>query len=191
MSVERLATLLRLTAGITTAAATILVAVAVQCSSSHLRKAQLRQRPPVPQVSAPMERPPGPALEPRGIAAVRPTRAGETIGFTQDDLLNFVQSHPIPKITKTGTDFKVSRLDCAQTAKSVAGILRGKTVGLPDATPVCYVEMKRDFAITTPPSKRNFKRQTLTFNTSFEVFDSRTGNLILSGGFLHPPLAPK
>jgi hypothetical protein len=159
--------------------------------SCSARKQVQSKKLPLPQAGLPSGYSPSQVREPRGISAVHPTRGDQTPSFAQEDLLNFVQRHSIPKVTKIEPNPTVSRIDCSQTAKTVAAVLRGKTTGLPDATPVCYVELQGEFAISAPPSKRGSQQRRVLFNRSFEVFDARTGNLILSGGFIHPPAKPQ
>jgi hypothetical protein len=122
--------------------------------------------------------------QPRGVEAVRPTKAGAVPAFAPEDLANFVQTHPVLVVGQLEPQPKVTTLDCSYTAKGLAGVLRNKVTGLPDDMRVCYVELQGKFAVRTPPSKQKSGPQTLVFDKGFEVFDARTGNLMLSGGLI-------
>ncbi len=65
-------------------------------------------------------------------------------------------------------------------------ILGGKNTGLPSTKPLCYVELKGNFTFSGPPSPNHPQGTTVTHNTGFRVFDAKTGNLMLTGGFDAP-----
>jgi hypothetical protein len=128
---------------------------------------------------------------PRGSAAVSVTRPDQLPAFTSKELTNFVQTHPVPKLVMVDPNPRVSKVDCTQNGKSVAALLRGKSTGIPDATSVCYVELRGRFSLSGPRSNGKPRGGDATFTTVFEVFDAKTGNLLLSGGFTRPPAAPQ
>jgi hypothetical protein len=64
------------------------------------------------------------------------------------------------------------------TSGAVSTLLHGADMGLPDTTPVCYVELQGTYSFAGPQGN------VVTFHKGFEVFDSLTGNLILAGGLL-------
>lgn len=165
-----------------------LLAAAVQSACSW----KYKYSQTIPKLSANLpEYPLRQAQEPRGVPAIH-TR--QNVSVAEPDVLQFVQNHPIPKIAEVAPRSQISRVDCSQTAKSVATLLRGKNIGVRDETRICYVEIKGQFSVSAPPSARNPGAQqsrNLRFDTSFEVFDARTGNLLLSGGFTHPPIAKR
>jgi hypothetical protein len=129
-----------------------------------------------------------PALEHqpvRGVAAVAVSRPGQLPAFAPEELGRFAETHPVPRLMMTGPPH-VTKLDCAQTAKTVGSLLRGKRTGLSDSTPVCYVELQGSFTVSGPRSAGKNRSVSTAFETAFEVFDSKTGNLLLSGGFTRP-----
>jgi hypothetical protein len=121
----------------------------------------------------------------RGVAAVEVSRPGQVPGFATEELARFAETHPVPKLMTGDGKAKVTKLDCGQTAKTVMALLRGKGTGLPDSTPVCYVELEGSFALSPPRSAGKPRGGGVALTTAFEVFDAKTGNLLLTGGFTH------
>ena len=76
----------------------------------------------------------------------------------------------------------VSRAACGQTLGKLSDALPGKSLGLPSDTPVCYVELTGNFTWHTLPTPQAPRGNALTF----QVFDARTGNLIVTGALNHP-----
>ena len=68
------------------------------------------------------------------------------------------------------------------SSAAVGQRLNGASTGLPDDTPLCYVELTGDFTFSGPPGAEPH------FARGFEVFDAKTGNLLLAGGL--PGAAP-
>jgi hypothetical protein len=120
---------------------------------------------------------------PRGVTCVRPTKTGAIPAFSNQELSIFVLNHPVPLIEQLEPRMKITTVDCTYTAKRLAVVLPNKELGLPDDTPLCYVELQGKFSVRTPPSKEVRRLKPLIFSKSFEVFDARTGNLMLSGAF--------
>lgn len=55
-------------------------------------------------------------------------------------------------------------------------MLHGEDTGLPASAVVCYVELRGTFTFS------NGQGTDVTFHRGFEVFDGRTGNLLMAGG---------
>jgi hypothetical protein len=166
------------------AAALVLAAQLVSCSS----KKKLATSAKLPPLSARETNQTFAAeiQEPRGVASVRPTKPSAVPALESEAVSNFALSHPAPMIEQLGPPPTVTTSDCSYTAKRLSAVLRNKVTGLPDDTPLCYVELQGRFAVRTPPSKQNRKPKPLQFTKSFQVYDARTGNLVLSGGFTQP-----
>jgi len=120
---------------------------------------------------------------PRGIASVRLIKKGTTTAFSSRELSSFALTHSVPLIEQLEPGMKVTTADCTYTAKRLAIVLHNKNLGLPDDAPLCYVELQGKFSVRTPPSKKERRPSPSVFPKSFEVFDARTGNLMLSGAF--------
>jgi hypothetical protein len=174
----------RLTTVAALVTALLVVAQFVACSSRK-KQAVSAKLPPLPALQS-NQTFASEMQEPRGVAAVRPTKVGAIPAFAPEDLSNFVLTHPVPGVGQLEQQPKVTTLDCSYTATRLAAVLRNKSTGLPADIPFCYVELQGKFAVRTPPSKKNPRPNPLVFTKSFEVFDARTGNLLLSGGFIRP-----
>jgi uncharacterized protein YceK len=128
----------------------------------------------VPQASRPVEGAPGiqPTLVTANVSSTSPR-------FTRADVVQYVHSHRMWRnlaMDMPGTQV-VSTVNFT-TSGAVSVLLHGADMGLPDATPVCYVELQGTYSFAGPQGNVS------TFHKGFEVFDSLTGNLILAGGLL-------
>jgi hypothetical protein len=141
-------------------------------------------RPAIPK--GPIVYPAIPVQEARGGSAIRPTRPSEVPALSPDDVRQFLVSTPGALSGSGASKASISRIDCSLTARDVSNILRGKTTGLPDDMPLCYVELSGNFTYFGPPSPRSPHGTALTFHTAFRAFDARTGNLMLTGAFDRP-----
>ena len=140
--------------------------------------------PAVPK--EPVTYPEMPAQRPTGTPAMRPIRPDQTPAFTADELKQYLMSTPGAFGTTKASTVQITRLDCNMKGGDVGGLLARVNTGLSNDTSVCYVEYSGTFTYYGLPSHRFPRGTTLTFNTGFQVFDAKTGNLLLSGALEHP-----
>ena len=138
--------------------------------------------PPIPK--GPVSYPAIPAQQPTGSPAIRPAGAS----LSSDEVRQFLTSNSGPLRAKGVSNASISRVDCGQTAGKISPMLPGKNLGLPADMPLCYVELRGTFTVYTPPTPQAPHGTTLTFHTAFQVFDAKTGNLMVTGA-LNQPMA--
>ncbi len=114
----------------------------------------------------------GPHALPTGRAAIKPTLSGVP-SFSLDAARAYAESGRIP----IGVARNVHATDAKfLTSTEVSKRLDGATTGLPDDAQLCFVEMQGDFTFAGPSGSDPH------FTRGFEVFDAKSGNLLLSGG---------
>jgi hypothetical protein len=114
----------------------------------------------------------GPHALPTGRSAIKPTLSGVP-SFSLNDARTYAESGRIP----IGVARNVHATDAKfLTSAEVSQRLDGATTGLADDAPLCFVEMQGDFTFAGPSGA------TPHFTRAFEVFDAKSGNLLLSGG---------
>lgn len=136
--------------------------------------------PPIPK--GPINYPAIPVQQPTGVPAIHP--AGTSL--TADEVRQFLTSKSGPVGIKGVASTSVSRVDCGQTVGKLSPRLPGKSVGLPNDEPVCYVELNGTFTVYTPPTTQSPRGTPVTFHTAFRVFDAKTGNVLVTGALNHP-----
>lgn len=115
----------------------------------------------------------------QGEAGIPPTQAGAIPAFSLDDLRHFVTMHPIPRnVAGQGNGTIIT----AQftTSGDISRRLGGEDMGMPDETPIAYVETMGTFAFLGSSATG-----ALSFPIAFQVFRADTGNLMLYGGLEH------
>jgi hypothetical protein len=118
---------------------------------------------------------PGSASDSLGAQAIQPYLPGIPT-FTKDDVRRYIQAHgssgmrfsSVGKPTITRILFITSREACE--------LMRGEYIGLPNDALVCYVELSGIFPFFGP-----FNSQPTIFHRVQDVFDARTGNLVVTG----------
>ena len=121
-----------------------------------------------------------------GTPAMHPTHPDQTPAFTADELKQYLMSTPGAFGTEKASAVKIMRIDCNMKGGDVGGVLQRVETGLSNDMSVCYVEYSGTFTYYGLPSKRSARGTMLTFNTGFQVFDAKTGNLMLTGGLGQP-----
>ena len=93
--------------------------------------------------------------------------------FTREDVIAWIGKNPIGSMIalEPPTLVKIE----FTTAGDVMRQLYSST-GLPDSAPVCYVEFQGRFDSPHPPGA------TPVYTRAWEVFDGRTGNILMAGG---------
>jgi hypothetical protein len=114
-----------------------------------------------------------------GARAVQPTLSNRGPVIREEDVINFALRYPIPKTTRLG-GARVARTDCGMTTANLPTILISSVRFLGSDRNICYVELDGSFFLSVPPSPER-KRSTLSYAKAFEIFDAKSGNLLLSG----------
>lgn len=93
--------------------------------------------------------------------------------FTREDVIAWVSVNPIGRMIalEPPTLVKIE----FTTAGDIKNLFHTST-GLLDSTPVCYVEFQGRFDAPHPPGAAPI------YTRAWEVFDGRTGNLLMAGG---------
>ncbi len=106
---------------------------------------------------------------PTGVPAIQPHLSGVP-AFTKDDARAYVQAQG--QVTIIRVLFVTSYEACE--------LMEGELVGLPDDALVCYVELRGNVVpFTGPPGSGPPSQSTPPLEQ--EVFDARTGNLLVEG----------
>lgn len=117
---------------------------------------------------------------PSGVPAIRlrTSPASTSIpAFTLQDAIDYVSTHPVPR-AKLLASIVVTR-GAFMTDGQLALLLHGESTGLPSSTIVCYIEFHGDVQFLNGPPGT-----TPRFSKGYEVFDARTGNLLMWGGLV-------
>ncbi len=119
----------------------------------------------------------GPASAPDslGLPAIQPHLPGIPT-FTRDDVRGYIQEH----------GFQGGKIGSARqptitrilfiTSREACELMRGEYVGLPNDSLVCYVEFSGTFSVSGPAGTASVSGQ-----HADEVFDARTGSLLIVG----------
>jgi hypothetical protein len=114
----------------------------------------------------------GPHATPTGRSAITPSLPGVP-SFRAEDARAYAESGRIPVgVARNVHATEVKFLTSAEVSQR----LDGANTGFPAETPMCYVEMQGDFTFTGP------KGSDPHYDRAFEVFDAKSGNLLLAGG---------
>ncbi len=137
--------------------------------------AGLATAPPQPPAT-----PPSYANVPQGsIVGAKGVQAPNGGPPSQDDVSRFAQSNNPPGNMLKGKSSIIAVLKL--TSGDLSGLLHTPT-GLPDATPLWFVELGGQFVFPGSSSQHDGIR----FTTAFEVFLADTGNEIMDGGLAQP-----
>ncbi len=123
--------------------------------------------------------PAGTPQQPVGVKAITPTSDGIP-AFTKEDVIKYVKTHNIPfNATPLSdiTDVQVSFI----TSKEVNDLLNRQNTHIPDNYLLCFVTLTGKFIFPGPPTVDG-KTLSATYQRAFEVFDAKTGNLLMGGG---------
>lgn len=151
--------------------------------STNLAHAQATFAAPMTPIPAPPEYPEIDIQMPQGVPAITPSRADALPSFTEAEVRDFVMTHP-PGKGASSSQYTIVTVDCALTSSDLSRILRDINTGLPDALRVCYIELEGSFTFIGPLSQPQGERRVVIYPRGFEVFDAKTGNLLLDGGFV-------
>jgi hypothetical protein len=118
--------------------------------------------------------------QPVGAKAISPSKPGEVPAFTEQDVTQYLQTHPLPHATSSNvTVLKVQFV----TGQDVTGFLQGEPTGFPQNYPMCFVELQGIFHFSGPPPP---DKESPGYQYAFVVFDAANGNLLLFGGLAKP-----
>ncbi len=113
---------------------------------------------------------------PIGVPAIQPHLSGVP-AFTEDDVREYVSARPF-----NGHRFEskgpvtITRI-LFITSYDACQLMRGESVGLPNDAIVCYVQLSGTFLFSSPFSTTPQP----PLHTGEEVFDGKTGNLLVLG----------
>ncbi len=115
-----------------------------------------------------------PAITPRTPLTPQ-TLSSSSPAFTLDDAKQYVNTHPLPAAIITGPKPVIVQV-AFLASQEVSKRLKGESLGVPDGTLLCYVELHGTFTFYGPSHTK------VTYSTGVEVFDIHTGNLLVAGG---------
>jgi hypothetical protein len=123
--------------------------------------------------------PAGTPQQPVGVKAITPTSNGIP-AFTKGDVIKYVKTHNMPfNVAPLSdiTDVQVSFI----TSKEVNALLNRQNTHIPDNYLLCFVTLTGKFIFPGPPTVDG-KTSSATYQHAFEIFDAKTGNLLMGGG---------
>jgi hypothetical protein len=119
--------------------------------------------------------------QPVGATAITPTTSGIP-AFSKEDVITYVKTHNIPFNEALLSQHTVEQVSFIPS-KEVNAILHRQNTRIPDSYLLCFVTFHGTFVFPgppVPPVKR--KTSSITYQRAFEVFDAKTGNLLMGGG---------
>lgn len=111
-----------------------------------------------------------------GVPDIRPNRPADDPSFTTSDVVSYVATRPLAQTTSSSILGPSAVTVQFLTSQVVSSRLAGEPTGLPSNTLLCFVEVHGTFVFLGPSGL------TPSFHTGYEVFDARTGNLLMWGG---------
>ena len=132
-----------------------------------------------------MALPTGTIQQPVGEAAIPPT-SDKVPAFTKEDVIKYIKAHTMPFSDTPPSAIKGIDVSFI-TSREVNTLVNRQSVGIPDDYPLCLARLSGRFTFSGPPGT-NKKSSSGTYGQAYEVFDARTGNLLM-GGALGEPIA--
>jgi hypothetical protein len=120
--------------------------------------------------------------QPTGSSAITPTLSGIP-AFTPADVMKYVNTHNIPFNLAPLAQHSVYQITFLPS-KQVNSIINRQNTHIPDSYLLCFVTFQGVFIFPGPPIKG--KPTTTTYQMAYEVFDAKTGNLLMGGGLPAP-----
>jgi hypothetical protein len=156
---------------------TLVFAILILLVTGSIVVAQSRQGVP-PTIEDARRLPPPDATpkRPVGIQAVS-VRPGASPPFLAEDILNYLKSHRLPKISISSDQLVINSLDFITNAEA-SKRLRGAATGLSDNELVGFTTFSGRLATSGPPGGKN-----AVSDRGYAVFDAGTGNLLMIGTF--------
>ncbi|GHO90167.1 hypothetical protein KSF_002150 [Reticulibacter mediterranei] len=125
--------------------------------------------------------PKGTVVQVVGEPAIKPTLNGVP-AFTKHDVVLYIKSRPMLFTDAPGSSITITEADVTfMTSKQVNAIINRQGLGIPDNYPLCFAQLLGNFPFPGP-STDNGKPVTVTYRYAYEVFDAKTGNLLMGGG---------
>jgi hypothetical protein len=118
--------------------------------------------------------PAGTPKRPVGMGAIG-IRPGASPPFSAEDVLNYLNSHQIPKVSIPPGQLKVNSLEFI-TAAAAGKRLNRVVTGLKDDEIVGFAIFSGNLTVSGPPGGNAAK-----FDRGYAVFDAETGNLLTIG----------
>ena len=115
--------------------------------------------------------------KPMGIPLSLTSAPADKACFTVDDVKEYVTTHAIPQAgVISDKPAKILSIEFI-TGKEASERMKGDSVGVEDNAPVCYVVLYGPFQMgSVPPGAKP-----LVSDRGFEIFDGRTGRLLVWG----------
>jgi hypothetical protein len=126
-----------------------------------------------PENAVKMKMPEGTPKRPQGMQGLAVKAGLEP--FTKDDVTVYVQTHRLAKSVGDISQLRVENLEFI-TAREVTARLQGASTGLPGDYRVAFATIRGPIYFTGPSSTRP-----VAFDTAYALFDTATGNLLMSG----------
>jgi len=122
-------------------------------------------------------------LQPVGESAITPT-SNNIPAFTKDDVIQYVKTHDV--LFSDTPPSAITAIDVSFiTSQEVNKIINRQGTGIPDNYLLCFVRLTGTFIFSGPPTLSG-KPTSSTFGQAFEVFDAKTGNLLMAGALGKP-----
>lgn len=131
------------------------------------------EQPASQVVHAPAQRAISPIV---GIQAIRPTKTYALPSFSVADVITYSSGKPLAHTLVSSSLTSANMTVQFLPSKEVSARLFGEPTGLPDSTLLCLVITRGTFTFSGPEGT------TVTYPIGYEVFDARTGNLLMWGG---------
>lgn len=111
-----------------------------------------------------------------GSPAIRPTRKQIIPSFSSTDVVTYMSGRPLARTLSSSKLSSAYMTVQFLPSKMVSARLLGEPTGLPDSTLLCLVIAHGTFTFSGPEGTM------VTYPVGYEVFDARTGNLLMWGG---------
>ncbi|HYU71548.1 MAG TPA: hypothetical protein VEL31_02615 [Ktedonobacteraceae bacterium] len=122
--------------------------------------------------------PTGTLQQPVGEPAITPT-SRDIPAFTKEDVIKYIRTHDMlfsDTSPSAITGIEVTFI----TSKEVNKIINRQGTGIPDNYLLCFARLTGTFTFPGPPTIKG-QPTSSTYEEAYEVFDAKTGNLLMGG----------
>jgi hypothetical protein len=116
-----------------------------------------------------------------GVPAISP-RTNAPVAYTAADVTQYIKVNGFSGGTVVAGHHLVIEKILFITSKQASALMRGESVGRPDNTIVCYVQLRGPFFPGELDPPMGVKNPNATVLRVYEIFDAHTGNLLDWGG---------
>ena len=114
-----------------------------------------------------------------GAPAITPTLSGIP-AFAKDDVMAYVTTHNMPFDDAPPSDITAVEVSFI-TSREVNALIDRQNTSIPDSYLLCFVRLTGRFVFAGPPTASG-QATSLTYQHAYQVFDAKTGNLLMGGG---------